>query len=146
MFLDKRNIYEHRIILPYLIKTNLCKNVKFQPCLEPSIESINNVPTFYRKMIKNEKIICPCSLTYLQLFFPSFYGLSLILKLTIKIFLFLVLRIKISILLVRFFITMARLNHGIALNLKIILTENWIILEKSLHSINRCFTKTIERS
>ena len=84
MFLDKRNIYEHRIILPYLIKTNLCKNVKFQPCLEPSIESINNVPTFYGKMIKNEEIICPCSLTYLQLFFPSFYGLSLILKLTIK--------------------------------------------------------------
>lgn len=146
MFLDKRNIYEHKIILPYLIKTNLCKNVKFQPCLEPSVESINNIPTFYRKMIKNEKIICPFSLAYLQLFFPSFYGLSLILKLAIKIFLFLVLRVKVSILLVRFFITMARLNHGIALNLKIILKENWIILEKSLHSINRCFTKTIERS
>ena len=67
-------------------------------------------------MTKNWANICPISLTYYQLFFPSFYGLIRKLKLTKRAFLFLALREKTSILSLKFFMTMAKLNHGIILN------------------------------
>ena len=67
-------------------------------------------------MIKNCANICLAPLTYYQLFFPSFHGLTRILKLTVRVFLFVALRVKISIWSVKFFIAMARPNHGIVFN------------------------------
>ena len=66
------------------------------------------------------KNIYPVPLTYHQLFFPSFFGLTsifdnksiFILKLTIRVFSFLALQVKTSVLSVRFFMTMAKLNNG----------------------------------
>ena len=75
-------------------------------------------------------------LSYHQQFFPSFYGLTQILKLTITAFLSLTLRVKTSILSVRFFTKMERLNHGIILNqnttLKTTLKYRWIQLTDAL--------------
>ena len=45
------HFHEWKIIPSYLIKTNLCENFKFHPCLEPSIGSLKNVPNFYKEMI-----------------------------------------------------------------------------------------------
>ena len=67
-------------------------------------------------MIKIGQNICLVLLTYHQLFFPSFYGLARILKLTIRVFLFMALQVKGSTSSVRFFMTTVRLDHGIILN------------------------------
>ena len=61
---------------------------------------MKNVPTFFeeiKKKIKKKKK------KWAKLFFLSFYGLTQISKLTIRVFLFLALRVKTSILSVRFF-------------------------------------------
>ena len=77
---------------------------------------MKNLPTFYNEMIKNCANICLAPVPYHQLFFPSFHGLTRILKLTVRVFLFLALRVKISIWSVKVFIAMARPNHGIVFN------------------------------
>ena len=68
--------------------------------------------------------ICPIPFTYHQLLFPSFYGLTRKLKLTITVYLLLALRVKTSILSVSFFTKMARLNDGIILNQNTTLKAN----------------------
>ena len=72
--------------------------------------------------------VCLVSLTFHQRFFPSFYDLTRTLKLTIRAYLSLVLRVKASILSVRFFTKMARLNHGIILNQNTTLKTSWNIV------------------
>ena len=37
------------------------KDFKFQPCLEPNIRSLKNVPNFYKEMIKNWAKCFSCS-------------------------------------------------------------------------------------
>ena len=47
------NFHGWKIIPSYLIKIIFCENFKFDPCLEPSIKSLKNVPNFYKEMITN---------------------------------------------------------------------------------------------
>ena len=86
------------------------QNFKFHSYLDPSIRSLKNIPNFYKEMRANGQNLS--LLPYYQRFFPSFYGLTQILKLTIRAFLSLTLQVKTSVFLVRFFMKMARLNHG----------------------------------
>ena len=51
--LYNKNFHEWKIIPSYLIKAIFCKNLKFHPCLETSIMSLENVPKFYKDMITN---------------------------------------------------------------------------------------------
>ena len=55
------NFHQWKIIPACLIKKNFCKNFKFHPCLEPSIRSMKNVPSFYKEVIKNWAIYFSCS-------------------------------------------------------------------------------------
>ena len=107
MFLDRKiydeNFHEWKIIPSYIIKKIFRENFIFRPCFEPSISSLKIVPNFYEEMITNWAKSLSCSLTYHQQFFPSFYGLTWTLKLTIRAFLSLTLRVKTSILSFRFF-------------------------------------------
>ena len=122
------NFREWKIIPSYLIKIIFCKNFKFHPCLDSSIRSPKTVPNFYKEMITNGKNTCSVLLPYHQRFFPSFYGLTRILKLTIRAILSLTLRVKTSTLSVRFFTKISRLNHGIILNQKTTVKTSWNIV------------------
>ena len=110
------NIHEWKIIPSYLIKTIFCENFKFHPCLEPSIRSLKNLPNFYKEMIINWAKCLSCSPYLPSVILSQFF-------LTIRP-LSLALRVKTSILSVRFFTKMARLNHGIMLNQNTILKES----------------------
>ena len=127
-----KNFHEWKIIPSYLIRTIVCENFKFYPCIEPSIRSLKNVPNFY--IGQTGQTAClnffPWNflVLYHQRFFPSFYGLTQTLKLTKRAFLSLALQVKTSILSVRFFTKMARLNHGITLNQNTTLKASWNIV------------------
>ena len=55
------NFYEWKIIPSYLIRTNLCKDFKFHPCLEPNIRLLKNVPNLYKEIITNSAKYLSCS-------------------------------------------------------------------------------------
>ena len=119
------NFHKWKIIPSNLINTIYCENFKFHSCLDPSIRSLKKGTKFLQR--NDDKLgkifvwfsfltISNSFLPYHQQFFHSFYGLTGILKSTIRTFFSLTLRVQISILSVRCFTKMARLSHVIILN------------------------------
>ena len=108
------NFHEWKIIPSYLMKIIFFEKFKFQPCLDRGIRSLKKVPHFQQEMITNWPELF--SFITISDSFPSFYGLTRILKLAIRAFLSLNLRVKTSLLLVRLFTKMARLNHWVISN------------------------------
>ena len=110
------NFHKLKIIPSYLIKTIFCGNVEFHLCLEPSIRLLKKVPNFYKEMITNWEKCLLCSPYLPSAILSQFLWFNSNVKINKKSIFISGFASKNIDLLVRFFMKMARLNHGIILN------------------------------
>ena len=123
--------HEWKITPSCLIWTNFYENFKLRRYLESSIRSLKNLPNFYKEMKINWAKYLSCSpylrSAILSQFFFFWFNSNIKID-AIRGFLSLALQVITTILSVRFFTKMARLNHGIMLNQNTTLKTNWNIV------------------